>query len=261
MRIKNSLFFYIRLAILSLLLLIVACDTYLNYSRTTAWNHSLRVVLYPINADGDPLTQTYIQRLNTEHFKDVEDFFKQEALRLQLKIAQPFQVKLGPTLETSPPALTRDGVLSTMWWSLKIRFWAYFVEKKYPHPSAHIQVFVNYYHPGKNSQLPSSHGMQKGLLGVVNAYADDIFHPTNQVIIAHEILHTVGASDKYERDTNLPQFPHGYALPRLEPLYPQTMAEIMGGRVPLSPEEAVMPRNLRQTLIGESTAREIHWSP
>ena len=44
-----------------------------------------------------------------------------------------------------------------------------------------------------------------------------------------------------------------------EPRYPQEFAEIMGGRIPLSPTQAEMPRSLLETMVGERTAREIGW--
>ena len=79
------------------------------------------------------------------------------------------------------------------------------------------------------------------------------------MIIAHEFLHTVGASDKYDVTSNQPLFPDGYAEPERRPLYPQVNAEIMGGRVPLSEQDAVMPKSLRLCRIGTATAREIRW--
>ena len=83
---------------------------------------------------------------------------------------------------------------------------------------------------------------------------------SNAVVIAHELLHTVGASDKYDLATGAPLFPNGYADPQQQPLYPQAKTEIMAGRRPLSAGEAEMPRNLRHVIVGPATALEIHWS-
>ncbi len=81
----------------------------------------------------------------------------------------------------------------------------------------------------------------------------------NNVVIAHELLHTVGATDKYSPADNLPLFPIGYADPDRQPLYPQSMAEIMGGRIPVSETQAVIPKSLVQAMIGPQTALEINW--
>ena len=58
-----------------------------------------------------------------------------------------------------------------------------------------------------------------------------------------------------------PVFPEGYAEPEREPLFPQRFAEIMGGRLPLSPTTSEIPAGLNRALIGEKTAQEINWSP
>jgi len=50
--------------------------------------------------------------------------------------------------------------------------------------------------------------------------------------------------------SNLPTYPNGYADPEQQPLYPQTKAELMGGRIPVSDSEAVMPGSLRQAVVG-----------
>jgi hypothetical protein len=78
--------------------------------------------------------------------------------------------------------------------------------------------------------------------------------------MAHEVLHTLGATDKYDPVTNMPIFPFGYAEPDRAPLHPQDKAELMGGRVPRSPREAEIPRDLSQVVIGPATALEIGWT-
>ena len=79
------------------------------------------------------------------------------------------------------------------------------------------------------------------------------------MVLAHELLHTVGATDKYDFSTGLPLYPIGYADPVQQPRYPQQRAELMGGRVPLSADKADIPRNLNQTTVSALTAREIGW--
>ena len=52
-------------------------------------------------------------------------------------------------------------------------------------------------------------------------------------------------------------FPDGFAEPDRQPRFPQRYAEIMGGRIALSDDEAMIPTSLRYVIIGEQTAREI----
>ena len=76
-------------------------------------------------------------------------------------------------------------------------------------------------------------------------------------MITHEMLHTFGATDKYDLATLQPSYPEGYAEPQRNPRFPQEMAEIMGGRTPVDAQTAEMPASLADTLIGQATAREI----
>src|SRR5262249_43264658 len=110
-----------------------------------------------------------------------------------------------------------------------------------------------------NLRLAHSIGLQKGLLGVVNAFASAAMDAENNVVITHELLHTFGATDKYDPASNRPLFPEGYAQPTARPLYPQRKAEIMAGRIPINPEQAEAPRGLDEVVIGGRTAQEINW--
>jgi hypothetical protein len=77
------------------------------------------------------------------------------------------------------------------------------------------------------------------------------------VIIAHEFLHTLGATDKYDPATGMPEFPLGFSEPERKPRFPQRFAEIMGGRIPVADNDAVIPSSLKYVTIGATTAREI----
>ena len=138
-----------------------------------------------------------------------------------------------------------------------MRYWSW-SKDNYDHPKD-IQVFVIYFDPKENQRLAHSLGLQKGLIGVVNAFADKKMSKQNNIVIAHEILHTVGASDKYDPRTNQPLFPVGFAEPDKDPSFPQNKAEIMAGRIPVDINKAESPRSLKKVLLGEATAIEIRW--
>ncbi|HSC09174.1 MAG TPA: hypothetical protein VLD59_20290, partial [Steroidobacteraceae bacterium] len=126
-------------------------------------------------------------------------------------------------------------------------------------PPPDIRMFVLYHDPATTTSVPHSLGLQKGLLGVVYAFADRDMTAANNIVIAHELLHTVGASDKYAANDDRPLFPAGYADPQQQPLYPQARAEVMAGRRMLSEQEWEMPYGLREVVVGPETAAEIHW--
>ena len=76
--------------------------------------------------------------------------------------------------------------------------------------------------------------------------------------IGHELLHTAGATDKYDSGGHATE-PQGLAEPELAPLYPQRFAEWMAGEVPLSPGRGRLPASLDEVRVGAATAREIGW--
>ena len=82
------------------------------------------------------------------------------------------------------------------------------------------------------------------MIGLVNAFAMDEMAGSNNVVITHELLHTLGATDKYDLATNMPRFPDGYAEPQRNPRLPQEVAEIMAGRIPKSATQADIPESL-----------------
>ena len=83
----------------------------------------------------------------------------------------------------------------------------------------------------------------------------------NDVVIAHELLHTLGASDKYDYGSNAPRFPDGYGDPQQQPLYPQRTAELMAGRRMISATRWEQVYGLEEVVIGPATALEIRWLP
>lgn len=102
-------------------------------------------------------------------------------------------------------------------------------------------------------------GLEKGKIGIVNAPADKRSETRNNLIVTHEMLHTFGATDKYDYVSSMPVYPHGLADPQQKPLYPQEMAEIMAGRIPLSDTEIKWPANFNEVTIGVKTCVEINW--
>jgi hypothetical protein len=252
----------IRIFILLMILFIVAMNTWRSRAQAVAWEHPLQVVVYPINGDGSDVSARYIAGLTAGHFQSVDAFMAEQAKRygVELTYAQaPVRVALAPEVESKPPMPPQSGnVLSVMMWSLRLRYWAWKHGDVDGMP-AQVRIFVVFHDPATHPHLAHSIGLEEGLIGVVNAFAAPEMAGQNNVVIAHELLHTLGASDKYDPATNLPRFPEGYAEPLISPRYPQAVAEIMGGRIPRSETEAAIPESLQYTAIGETTAREIGW--
>jgi hypothetical protein len=251
----------IRILLLLAVLLAVAIGTWLDRIHTQSWQQTLWVGIFPLNGDGSVRTQRYIDGLTLKDFAAIEEFFAREAHRYGLKIEQPVHIELYPQGSQLPPALEPDaGPLGIAWWSLKLRWFAMSASRVPGRAPSRIRMFILYQDPATLDHAPDSHGLQKGLVGVVHAFADPAMTGSNDIVIAHELLHTVGASDKYDLSSGAPLYPSGFADRERRPLYPQDDAEIMAGRRPLSAREWEMPRTLREVVVGPETAEEIRWT-
>jgi len=249
----------LRITVLLLILAFVALNTYFDRVYSTDWDNPLRVAVFPINADGSAVSERYIRQLSSDSFANIETFFEQEAKQYGLQMERPIRLTVAPPLAESPPALAPDpGMLSAAWWSLRMRFWAWRVDA--PGVAPDIKLFVLYHDPAISPAVPHSLGVQKGLFGVVHVFADAGMQGSNDTVMAHELLHTLGATDKYDLRTDQPTQPDGYAEPDRDPLYPQSFAELMGGRIPESSTESSVPESLQQVIVGTKTASEIGWS-
>ncbi|HEY9199839.1 MAG TPA: hypothetical protein VIR60_10770 [Gammaproteobacteria bacterium] len=257
---RGGFFRTLRISLLLLILLGVAGDAWLTGLRTTSWEEPLWVSVYPINADGSEATARYIGNLTDEQFAPVAEFLAREAERYGVTQTSPVQLRLAAEIHERPPAPPPNGQrLKVMLWSLQMRYWAWRMQRTIDGPPSDIQMFVQYFDPELTDRVAHSLGLQKGLLGVVNAFAARRMAGQNNVVIAHELLHTVGATDKYDLSDSQPVYPQGYADPERDPLYPQTRAEIMGGRIPQSEREAELPMSLNKVVVGPETAAEINW--
>lgn len=246
---------------LLLALAVVLASTWLDRLRTTSWKETLWVGVFPMNGDGSVVAERYIASLTTEDFASLEQFFANEAGRYGLAIQRPVRIELYPSPKEKPPLLAPgSGVVATAWWSLKIRWFAHRAADVPGRAPSHIRVFVLYHDPDVTDRVPHSLGLQKGLVGVVHAFADREMNGQNSIVIAHETMHTVGATDKYDLESGDPQYPDGFAEPDRDPRYPQDKAEIMAGQRAISPREHEMPSGLRDVVVGPATAHEIGWT-
>lgn len=249
----------LRVGILLFILVNVALGAWLAKRRSTSWQQPLRVVVYPINADASAVSADYIATLNDEHWLPVENFLQNQAQHFGLATNLPVQVRLGPLVNSLPPAPPRSGnPLEIAWWSLQLRYWSW-RHDHYRGARPDVRLFALYHDPATTPRVAHSLGLEQGLIGVANLYADRALAGSNQVVLTHELLHTVGAKDKYDLASGEPLFPAGYADPQREPRLPQQQAEIMAGKIPLADGRLQMPHNLNEVLVGAQTAREIRW--
>jgi hypothetical protein len=250
----------LRIAILLLVLLVVAGQAWFDRFSTTRWQRTVSVGAFPVSTDGSPDTARYLEKLDQGKIDEVGDFLQTEARRYGVRVAEPIELKLYPTLTSPPPTLDAGaGVFTHILWSLKLRYYRSRAVAAVSRPHPKIVLFLLYHDPALSQNLPHSAGLQRGLTAVVHLFASRAQEAQNRIVIAHELLHTFGATDKYDLATGLPRFPEGFAEPQLAPRYPQQLAEIMAGRMPLDAAEARLPDSLEDERVGPLTAREIGW--
>lgn len=247
----------LRVLILLIVLLLVLGLTIGERMWVRSWGGPLEVAVYPVAVD--EASGDFVSQLTDSDFQDIGSYLSEQArTRWQQPIPAP-QIELEAPIYQLPPSPPRTaGRLETIKFSLRLRWYA-FHHTPFWRSLGRVRLFVLFHEPRDGEPLPHSLGMQKGLIGVVHVFASDEQHAQNQVVITHELLHALGATDKYDRDTNQPLYPIGYADPYAQPPLPQQQAEIMAGRIPMSTDKAVMPVGLEQTMIGYATAAEIGW--
>ena len=120
---------------------------------------------------------------------------------------------------------------------------------------ARIYVVVR---PATDQALVEGFSEHGGRIGIAFVELDPDTVDTALFVAAHELFHTLGATDRYGPDGRA-LVPDGLAEPHRVPLYPQQKAEVMARARPLSPNEEARPEVLDELAVGEVTAREIGW--
>ena len=247
-----------RIVVLLSILFVVVVGTWMTEKRMAAWDRPILVTVYPIAVSADQDTRRYVENLEIGDFKPVNAFIEREASRYGISVHPAIRFQLAESSRKGPPEIPGQGnMLSIAVWSLKMRWWSWRNAQTDGLVGADVQMFMTFHALDTLAEPGISVGMRKGRYGIVKAYGRRAMQRKNLVVFTHELLHVLGATDKYERSSGIPIYPDGYAEPERFPLHPQERAEIMGGRVPLGPQGAVIPDSLDQCIIGELTAREI----
>lgn len=244
-----------RILILLVILAVVAGTAMGERLWVRSWARPLRVAIYPVAMNAQ--SADYITQLKPQDFHEIGTFLTREAPRWGRNALPAPRVVLMAPVRSPPPAPAVQTKLEAIKWSLLLRWYA-FRHTPFWASLGTARLFVLYHPLQYNQALPHSHGLQKGMLGVVHVFASDAQRAQNNFVIAHELLHTLGAQDKYDA-SGQPLAPIGLADPNAQPPYPQYKAEIMGGRIAVSAQRAEIPKDLEEAVIGYATAAEIGW--
>lgn len=168
----------LRVFILLTILAIVAGSAYLTKARLHSWKRPLVVAVHPVIAE--PETAAFAQ--DWRALDGLDAFFDN---RVQF-LLQPASARVPP-MRPGEGAPWYDIVL----YSLRLRAWA-FRDK----PKADCRVYVLFHNSTVGRVLEHSGSVPEARLGVVYTFADKRSDGQTRVAIAHELLHTLGATDK-----------------------------------------------------------------
>ena len=253
-----SVFKLMRIVMLLSILFVIVVSAWMTEKRMAAWERPILVTVYPIVADDRASTRRFAEALNEASFDPVNAFFTRASVPYGFTVTPAVRIQLAEVSDEKPPKVPAQFDTAAIgWWSLKMRWWAFMQSLRDGLVTPDIQMFVLFHSLNGNDEVGISVGMRKGRYGIVKAYARDSLADRNLVVFTHELLHVLGATDKYVLTTGEPLYPEGYADPNQRPLFPQARAEIMGGRIPLSSIASAEPESLAECHIGQVTAQEI----
>jgi hypothetical protein len=250
----------VRVAILLGVLLTVAFVTWNDNRRATSWTRPLTVAIVPVDATGDPDVARWVAGLDDARFAAVGEFLQREAARYGVTLSPVLAVALADPIADVPPQEPDDltSRVQIAAWSLKLRWWSWRQSRTHAFPESTVKIYVVY--ESDKGQVPEeSLGLKQGRIGIVRTLAGQEESGWTNITIAHELLHTLGATDKY-KPNGMPVHPDGYAEPDRIPLVPQVFAEIMAGQIALTKDNTFMQaRSLDKCRVGGKTALEIGW--
>lgn len=115
--------------------------------------------------------------------------------------------------------------------------------------------------PPKDAERAFVEGLSEegGRVGFVKVELDPSMTDFSLSVAAHELFHTLGASDKYDASGRT-KLPEGLAEPDRVPATPQRYVEVMARGRPIAPGNDALIVSLDELAVGPSTAREIKWT-
>lgn len=246
------------LAALGFVLLWAGTDCYQRRART-AWRRPLNVAL--VLVEREPVAASTIGLFGSRT-QALERRFASEYARHTGRDFSPVSIVVkGPLLAERPPPSPEPGPLGLLRYSYALWRWTRELDARagvdHGAYDARIYLVMKPPSPGGLAFVEGA-GEDGGRIGVAQADIDPDMIDFSLFVAAHELLHTLGASDKYDSAGNA-VYPDGFAEPDQAPLYPQPGAEIMARDLPLTPTSARPPNTLDELFVGHATASEIGW--
>jgi hypothetical protein len=259
--VKSRRAFVVRVALLLAVLVVVlvyaAHDVYSRRARN-AWRRTLDVAFVVVAEPG--VEADAVDDLR-RRVPDLADRLAVELARYRPGAPRPFAfTTYGPTPLAAALPVPGDDLAGALRYAWDLHRFTRDIDGRAGIPSRGFDARL-YLVLAPPSERAVVEGMSEegGRVGIARAELDRGSVDIALFVAAHELFHTLGASDHYGPDGRV-LVPDGLAEPDRDPTYPQAFAEIMARNRPLSPTNEARPESLAELAVGPSTAREIGWS-
>ncbi|MBX3230808.1 MAG: hypothetical protein KIT84_01215 [Labilithrix sp.] len=263
---RKRRFFVVRVSILLFILFLVvlyAVRDLRSRRGRNAWDHTLDVAIVLVHAAGEPPIDPDAQRALEDRIPVLEDRLAAEAERHRPGLGKPLRFKLHGPVEVAapPPSPASDGAVDLASQTIAMKKWLADVDPRAGVVPEHwdTRIYVVARKPASERRsFVEGQSEQDGRIGSVAVELDASMADTTLFVVTHELMHTLGATDKYDAAGNT-KLPEGLADPDREPLYPQDRAEVMARNRVVAPGNETIPTSLDQLAVGPQTATEIGW--
>jgi hypothetical protein len=265
---RKRRFFLVRVSILLFILFVVvlyAVRDYWSRQARRSWNRTLDVAIVLVRVDGERRVEDEAVGLFVERSGALEERLHAEALRYRPGAPKPFRFRVhGPVdVASKPPEPASDGAVDLAKHAARLAAWLRDVDPRAGIVAEHwdTRIYVSVRRP-KSRRAPAfveGLSQKNGRIGLVSVDLDASMVDLTLFVVAHELMHTLGATDKYD-ELGRPRVPEGLAEPDRSPLYPQPFAEVMARNRLLSPGTDAIPESLDELAVGRLTAKEIGWA-
>jgi hypothetical protein len=258
-------FYYARVSVLSLVLLGVLAYAARDHRRRSArreWQRPLQVALVLLAED--QLGPAALERLQ-QHVEPLEQQLEDEFARYGGTFRPIRFQQFGPVPEPSPPPVAADqpSLWQALTLSLSLGAYARRCDRAAGVGGGNEfdgKVYLRLSEPhSARWSLVEGLGEEGGRVAVTSLELREDSADFGLFVVAHELFHLLGASDRYGPD-GLAELPDGLGEPELVPQFPQRSVEVMArGRV-IQPGREEPPSQLAELRVGAKTAAEIGWS-
>lgn len=225
----------------------------------TTWTRPLRVAVVLLGED-DGAAQALRDSLPR-----MEAWFAREHLRYRPEgLKQPVQFQAFGPIRPQAPLPWPDAAASG--WLARLRYARTLQGALEPldatvdlEPRAYDARLYVVVEAGASGTFAEGIGASGGELGLVQARVQGEDTTLALAALAHELLHCLGATDKYDAQGHA-LLPQGLVDPEHAPLLPQQQAEVMVGEVPLEAGAGRLPDSLEELAVGPVTAAEVRWT-